>query len=190
MWANTPSWRSSLRRALLAAALVLAAPATALANAGAAPPLPNSVQAIAPNLTAKGGGLLTFLGIAVYDGWYWTSARGWPADGPYALDLVYHRDLDGGKIAQRSVDEIAKLGYGTPEQRARWGSLLAAILPDVRKGDRLTGVHMPDGSVRYFHNGRPIGEVAEPGFARAFFGIWLDPSTSRADFRQKLLGER
>ena len=42
--------------------------------------------------------------------------------------------------------------------------------------------------MRYFHNGKPIGEIAEPGFAQAFFGIWLDPKTSRADFREKLLG--
>ena len=42
--------------------------------------------------------------------------------------------------------------------------------------------------MRYFHNGTPIGEIADPGFAQAFFGIWLDPKSSRADFRQKLLG--
>jgi hypothetical protein len=153
------------------------------------PPLPRSVQEAAPGLEAKGGGLLTFFGIAVYDGWYWTAARGWPSEGTYALDLVYHRDLDGERIAQRSVDEIAKLGYGTPEQRARWGALMARIFPDVRKGDRLTGVHTDAGTVRYFLNGQPIGAIDEPGFARAFFGIWLDPRTSRADFRQKLLGQ-
>ena len=154
----------------------------------AAPPLPGSVQAAAPGLEVRGGGRLTFFGIAVYDGWYWSAEGGWPAGGAYALDLVYHRDLDGGRIVQRSVDEIAKLGYGTPEQRAHWGALMTRIFPDVRKGDRLTGVHTDAGAVRYFFNGNPIGVIDEPGFARAFFGIWLDPNTSRADFRQKLLG--
>lgn len=188
MWASTRSWRRkhALVALAMAGALTTAAPAEAFNTA--APPLPRTVQDIAPNLAVRGGGVLTFLGFSVYDGWYWTSARGWPADSAYALDLVYHRDLVGEMIAQRSVEEIAKLGYGTPEQRTRWGALMARIFPDVRKGDRLTGVHTAGGTVRYFHNGQPIGSIDEPGFARAFFAIWLDPKSSRADFRQKLLG--
>jgi hypothetical protein len=188
MWASTRSKR--VERARFAALLLGLAFAVA-AHASVTdrpPPLPAGVRELAPNLEARGGGQLTFLGIAIYDGWYWSAARGWPADVPYALDLVYHRDLDGEKIAQRSTEEIAKLGYGTPEQRARWGALMTRIFPDVRKGDRLTGVHTDTGAVRYFYNGRPIGTIDEPGFARAFFGIWLDPKSSRADFRQKLLG--
>lgn len=186
MWASTRSSRGRRGLALLLLAAALAVPAGA--RTLEAPPLPGGVRAVAPDLALQGGGVLTFLGFAVYDGWYWTSARGWPANGPYALDLVYHRDLVGDKIAQRSVEEIAKLGYGTPDERARWGALMARLFPDVRKGDRLTGVHTPDGAVRYFLNGQPIGSIEDPGFARAFFAIWLDPKTSRADFRQKLLG--
>lgn len=172
---------------LLASAVAMATPATPATAATAAPTLPRSVQDAAPGLAARGGGLMTFYGIAVYDGWYWAAPQGWP-HGDYALDLVYHRDLEGNKIAQRSVEEIAQLGYGTAEQRARWGALMTALFPDVRKGDRLTGVHAGNGAVRYFHNGRLIGTIDEPGFAQAFFGIWLDPKSSRADFRQKLLG--
>ena len=67
---------------------------------------------------------------------------------------------------------------------------MARIFPDVAKGDRLTGLYVPQGVVRYFHNGAPIGEIADAGFARAFFGIWFDPRTSRDDFRRRLLGER
>jgi hypothetical protein len=63
------------------------------------------------------------------------------------------------------------------------------LFPDVRKGDRLTGVNVPGRGAKFFHNGAAIGEIAEPGFARAFFGIWLDPKTSRPDFRKLLLGE-
>ena len=173
----------------LAFALALAVTAVS-ARAVDAPPLPSQVLALAPNLKVQGGGELTFFGISVYDGYYWSPTRGWTQDGPYALDLHYHRALDGAKIAERSVSEIAKLGYGTREQRTRWGEEMRRMFPDVRRGDRLTGVNLPGGVVRYFHNDKSIGEIADPGFARAFFGIWLDPKSSEADFRQLLLGEK
>jgi len=54
----------------------------------------------------------------------------------------------------------------------------------------LVAVSLDDGAVQYFHNGAPIGEIADPGFARAFFAIWLDPKSTRADFREKLLGRQ
>jgi hypothetical protein len=173
----------------LAFALILAMTAVPT-HAVNAPPLPPQVALLAPNLKVQGGGELTFFGISVYDGYYWSPTRGWSQDGPFALDLHYHRALDGEKIAERSVGEITKLGYGTAEQRSRWGEEMKRVFPDVRRGDRLTGVHLPGGVVRYFLNGKSIGEIADPGFARAFFGIWLDPKTSQLDFRQMLLGEK
>ncbi len=186
------STRSSvIERALLSAVLAVAVVSTpAIARPERAPTLPAVVADLAPGMKARGGGELTFFGISVYDAWYWSAARGWPHDGVYALDLHYHRDLDGAKIAQRSVEEIAKLDYGSAAKRSRWGEQMARIFPDVRRGDRITGLHTAAGTVRFFHNGTSIGEIAEPGFARAFFAIWLDPNTSRSDFRKKLLGSQ
>ena len=181
--------RVTARRVVAVLALAALAP-LALATADRAPPLPPDVARLAPGLKPQGGGLLTWFGVSVYDGWYWVDAREWPDEGPYALDLHYHRDLVGAKIAQRSVEEIAKLAYGSAGERARWGARMAQLFPDVRRGDRLTGVSLDGGAVRFFHNGAPIGEIADPGFARAFFAIWLDPKSSRADFRDKLLGRQ
>jgi hypothetical protein len=172
--------------ALTVAVAMSARPALALD----APPLPPQVAALAPGLKAQGGGELTFFGLSIYNGYFWSPRRGWKEDGPCALDLHYHRALDGAKIAERSLQEIAKLGYGTPEQRSRWGEQMRRLFPDVEKGDSLTGISLPGGIVRYFHNSRPIGEIDDAEFARAFFGIWLDPKTSEAAFRQLLLGEK
>ena len=152
------------------------------------PPLPPAVVAIAPGLRVLGGGEMTFFGLSIYDGWYWVDGPGWPADRAYAIDLHYRRSLDGVLIARRSVDEMEKLHRGTEAQRERWGEAMARIFPNVAKGDRITGLHLP-GTVRYFLNGAPIGEIADAEFAQAFFAIWLDPGSSRADFRKKLLGE-
>jgi hypothetical protein len=181
--------RSGRIRLLSAAAGALLTLAASLAAGVQAPPLPPAVTSLAPSLELRGGGELTFLGLSIYDAYYWSRLRDFASGQPFALDLHYHRKLDGGAIADRSVEEIAKQGHGSAEQRERWREAMRRIFPSVVKGDRLTGLHLPDGSARFFHNGRPIGDIADPGFARAFFGIWLDPRTSRPDLRRKLLGE-
>ena len=172
---------------LLAAALC-AVPAGAT-TVITAPPLPPAVAALLPQARLQGGGVLRFLGLSIYDGWYWSDAPGWSTERAFALDLHYHRALDGDRIAERSIDEMTQIGAGTAAQRGAWQLLLREIFPDVRPGDRITGVNLPPATVRYFHNGAPIGEVVDRDFARAFFGIWLDPRTSQRDYRRKLLGE-
>jgi len=182
--------RSSVRNALalLVAAAFACASALALGRS-APPPLPDPVVALAPEARAQGGGELKYFGLSVYDGFYWSAARSFSILQPFALDLHYHRNLKGDGIAERSIDEIRRLGIGSPDEHARWLGAMQRLFPDVRKGDRLTGVNVPGRGAKFFHNGAAIGEIAEPGFARAFFGIWLDPKTSRPDFRKLLLGE-
>ena len=188
--------RSSRAEALAVAAhvavvaLTLALPGVAAANhrAVVAPPLPPAVVAVAPGLAPQGGGEMSVLGLSIYDGWYWGEGHTWAPEHTFLIDLHYRRDLSGARIAERSSAEIEHLGRGTPEQRQRWADAMRQIFPDVAKGDRVTGVSLATGVVRFFLNGAPIGDIADREFARAFFGIWLDPRTSRADFRAKLLG--
>ena len=154
-----------------------------------APPLPAAIAALAPGLRPQGGGEMTFLGVSIYDGWYWSETHAWAPEGVHALDLHYHRNLDGASIAERSVAEIERIGAGDASQRQRWGEAMRRIFPSVRKGDRITGVNLPPGTARFFFNGQPIGVIDDREFARAFFGIWLDPRTSRPEYRKRLLGE-
>jgi len=177
-----------LPRLLAIAALFLQAHAHA-ADPPQAPALPPSVAAALPQIRMMGGGPFTFYGLSVYDGYLWTPGRAHSMQEPFALDLHYKRTLRGAAIADRSVDEIKKLGYGTAEQRMAWGVAMKRIFPDVADGDRITGVNLPGVGARFFKNGTLIGEVDDPAFAQAFFGIWLDPRTSRPDYRRLLLGQ-
>ena len=86
------------------------------------------------------------------------------------------------------LEEMDKQGSCNDEQRVRWGELLKKILPDVDAGDRLTGVNVPKRGVQFYQNGKLIGSIDDIAFARAFFGIWLDPATSEPALRQQLLG--
>lgn len=177
---------------LLSAFLLATAPCNAAAEFSA-PPLPAAVTSLAPNLEVKGGGEMTFMALSVYAAYFHCVDRarcGWSPDLPFALQLVYHRSLVGAKIAERSVEEIAKLGYGTADQRARWGTLMKQIFPDVVDGDCIIGLNLPQSGARYYYNGKPIGEIQDLEFAKAFFGIWLDPRTSEPALRKKLLSEQ
>jgi len=186
---NIPLSRADRARVL---ACALAAGVAAAASAGhlsvAAPPLPAAVAALAPDLRPQGGGEMKFFGLSIYDGWYWSRAHAWTPGGAYALDLHYHRNLEGASIAERSVAEIEGIGVGNSAQRQRWGEAMRRMFPNVRKGDRITGVSLPPGIARFYFNGQPIGEIDDPEFTRAFFGIWFDPRTSRPEFRAQLLG--
>ena len=59
---------------------------------------------------------------------------------------------------------------------------------NVAQGDRLTGVFVPKVGTRFFFNSRLIAEINDPAFGDAFFAIWLDEGTKRADLRRALLG--
>ena len=106
----------------------------------------------------------------------------------FALEISYARSLSGAAIAERSAAEIARLDLAASEgQRLGWLERMGAIFPDVRAGDRIAGVFDPRAGTRFFLNDRPIGSVADPAFARAFFGIWLDARTAAPQLREALL---
>ena len=168
------------------------APAWANAPANApAPALPATVMAQAGDeLAPLGRGRLTFWGFEVYDATLW-APKGFRASQyasqPFVLELTYQRNFSAGEISRVSLQEMRRHGDFDPAQAERWQSRLTAALPDVRRGDRLSGLHRPGQGVAFFHNGRPTGEIADPAFARLFFAIWLGEATSAPELRQALL---
>ena len=63
------------------------------------------------------------------------------------------------------------------------------VFADVKEGDRLTGVVTPTKTSKFFYNGAFRGEVLDPAFADAFFGIWLNEKSSQPRVRNLLLGK-
>lgn len=174
-----------VRKAVSALLLYTAAsmlPLPAVANE-AAP----HIRAHIPDATLVGTGRYTWFAFHVYDGTLYAPASRYAAGRPFALELAYARPLKGADIAQRSIDEIAKLGIGSDAERAAWLPVLAKLFPDVRENDRLTGVALGQKAPFYF-NGRAIGEISDAKLVQAFFAIWLDERTSAPGFRRKLLG--
>lgn len=137
-----------------------------------------------------GQGLLRFWGLEVYQASLWVGPAFRPesfASQPFALELEYRRAFKAGAIAERSIQEMRRLGTFSDSQAQRWQRALQAALPDVRPGDRIVGLHRPGLGARFEQGGRLLGEVADPEFARLFFAIWLSPATSEPTLREALL---
>jgi hypothetical protein len=135
-----------------------------------------------------GEGTLRWFGLKVYEARLWTAGGAPDFARPLRLELRYARALRGTAIAERSDEEIARLGFGSPAERAAWSEAMKRLFPDVAPGDTLAGEHVPGFGARFSRNGAPLGEVADPAFSRAFFSIWLDPRTSAPELRAALLG--
>lgn len=164
------------RRRLLAALPVLALPAL-WAHAQADPPATAGLQ-------RWGSGAFRRFGFLVYEATLWAGPQN-PTVPPLALQLTYRRAIRGAAIAEASVAELSRLNVA-PSVLDLWEQRMQALFPDVAPGDTLLGAHRGE-TASFFHNGRAIGEIAEPGFAGHFFGIWLDPRTSAPELRAALL---
>lgn len=149
--------------------------------------LPAVVDSTYGPLREVGSGRLRYLGFHVYDARLWSVAGAFDLDTRFALGLRYARTFKGGEIASRSAQEIRSLGAATEPQINRWLQQMRDVFVDVGAGDELIGVHDPAIGARFYLNGRRLGEIAEPSFARAFFAIWLDPKTSAPQLRAALL---
>jgi len=157
-----------------------------------APELPPEVASTIPSTEFAGKGKLTFFGLEVYESslWITPSFKGLSFENhSFALELHYLRNFSAVDIAKRSIEEMQRI-EPVPEQKvALWIKTLSEAFPNVKKGDRIVGVHKPDFGVTFWHNGKRSGEIRDADFSRQFFGIWLSPKTSEPKLRQALLSK-
>ena len=182
---------------MIGVASIVAAGSARASNTPAGESSPGLVRTALGEPREIGRGTLRFLGMRVYEAILWTAgtpraepreSATAPFDRDFALELVYAMDLSGVRIAERSDQEIGRQpDRGTAAQRAAWLARMRALFPDVRAGDRITGLYRVGGPTQFLLNDKPLGEVDDPAFGRAFFGIWLDPRTSEPALREALL---
>jgi hypothetical protein len=152
---------------------LLGLPWPALANA----------DAIA-GLKRWGSGEFRRYGFLVYAATLWAGDD--PQRPPLALRLDYQRSIAGKAIAAASVQEMRRF-VSDETLLQHWGEQMQRIFPDVEPGDHLLGVYDADGA-RFYQDDRLLGTIAAPGFAAAFFAIWLDARTRAPQLRAALMG--
>jgi hypothetical protein len=180
------NWNCTVvNRVLLAVLAFLLLPVCA-----AALTLPEPVSKEFPDLRLAGEGRLRWFGLHVYDATLWISGPRWTGEQRFALDIRYARDFKGRKLVQSSLDEMRRLGFGDDVLLEKWAGEMTRVLPDVRKGEHLTGVYRPALGADFYHQGRLVGSIADSAFARAFFAIWLDERTREPGLRRSLIGSK
>jgi Chalcone isomerase-like len=149
------------------------------------------VQSIA-NARNVGAARLKVWGFEVYDARLWAEPE-FNADSylrnSFALEIHYLRSFDNNAVADRSLKEMRGIGEMNETQAQQWLAQMRSIFPDIAQGDRLVGLHKPGVGASFVFNGKSVGEIRDPEFARLFFGIWLSPKTSHPKMRRELLGQ-
>ncbi len=151
---------------------------------------PPELQAALPVAELAGQATLRVWGFEVYQASLWVAPGFNAADyslHAFALELSYLRDFTGADIAMRSIREMRRQGPIEANLEAQWEAKMRAVFPSVKTGDRITGIQQPGVGAVFLINGRPLGTIADPVFAKAFFGIWLSPQTSEPRLRTALL---
>ncbi len=140
-----------------------------------------------------GQGTFTWFGLTIYHAQLWVGQQGYRADAPeaapFVLDLRYARALEGRKIAEASYDQMKKIGVGGEGQRQAWLVTMLRIFPDVKEGQHIGGVQLAGGGARFYLDGKPLADVPDAAFARAFFAIWLSPASTDKHLRGALLAD-
>jgi hypothetical protein len=134
----------------------------------------------------QGSGKLTWWGLHIYDASFY---RGATFSSPeFALDLRYQKSFSGSSIANRTIDEMKRIGV-SEVQAMSWGKQLATFLPNVEPGQSITAFYSPKQGTTFYYEGKQIAQIPGSDFSKAFFGIWLDPKTSAPTLRADLLGQ-
>jgi hypothetical protein len=151
---------------------------------------PAELSRVLPAANLAGQATLRFWGFDVYQASLWVEPgfkAAQYAQSAFALELRYLRDFAGADIAKRSIAEMRRQGPLDAQQAAQWEAQMRAVFTDVEARERITGINQPGVGAVFLRNGRPLGTIADPAFAKVFFGIWLSEQTSEPAMRSALI---
>jgi hypothetical protein len=175
-------------------ALLLGLPASATVRISGIEFSP-SVTITGAEVPLRGGGLFRYAVVfRVYTGVLYAPGEVPPdqildADVPKRLELHYLMAISGDDFRRSGNTLLEK--QQPPEVLASLAERLEtfnAAYRDVEAGDRYALEYHPETGTRLLKNGEELVRVPGLDFARAYFGIWLDPREPlSARFRDDLL---
>ena len=186
--------RAAIAATVLLLTLLLALPASATVRISGIEFAP-SVTINDAEVPLRGGGLFRYAVVfRVYTGVLYApgdvpASAILDADVPKRLELHYLMAISGDDFRRSGNTLLEK--QQPPEVLANLAERLEtfnAAYRDVEAGDRYALEYHPDTGTRLLKNGQELVRVPGLDFARAYFGIWLDPREPlSARFRDDLL---
>ena len=182
-----PAWPS-----LLLAGLVLSGPAEAREVAGVQ--VPETLQVSGRTLRLNGAGLRTRFLVEVYVGALYLEARSGDAaallaaDGPWAVTLVFRRDVDHQKILDAFASAFELNSPGQLERLKPRLEVFHAVLDDLRNGQTLRLHYLPGAGTTLTVPGGATATVDGRGFGEAILRTWLGEHPTDPGLKDALLG--
>lgn len=152
--------------------------------------VPSFIEEHVMDARPVGEGRMRYMMMDIYDATLYASRGEWVEGEPFALSLVYLRDLQGEKIADRAIQEIRQQGFEDEIRLAAWHEQMSAIFPDVTDQTRLTGIYDGRADTIFYLEDKEIGRINDPEFGVHFFNIWLGPRSSDRELYAELTGDR
>lgn len=146
---------------------------------------PPELQAVIAQKLPVGQASLSKLFFHVYDVSFWSDSHGWSKP-PYALVVTYDMDFTSTELVDRTYEEMQLVSNQPDTRLAHYADLLRGIYPSVSSGDRITALQKDRTTTVFYYNGKKLGKITDPEFAKSFFGIWLSPKSSEPNMQRQL----
>lgn len=150
--------------------------------------MPVAAATLTDGLKLVGEARLKVLFWSIYDSaLYSKSGRYTGLEPRLTLEISYLRRIGGKQLLGRTREEWEKKSI---EQNDidNWLLLLESILPDVKRGEKLTLQVEDNLSSSFYFNGELIGNIENIDFTKAFLAIWLSEESSYPTLQAKLVG--
>lgn len=177
-------------QALLALCLALLCACSGV-QASTAPVPPGELARDLEKPVLAGSGRLQVFGFSVYEARLWTAPQFQPerfGAHSFALEIFYARAISASMLTDATLKQMRALEAPPGVRQSDWFQALQGAFPDVKAGDRLTGLHLPDKGLRLYFNGQLHKAIDDPLLSQHFFAIWLSPATQEPRLRAQLLG--
>jgi hypothetical protein len=144
-------------------------------------------------LSLRGVSTFRYWGFRVYTGALYMPASETSTDavlGEISKKLVlrYHRSVSVDQIVEKSEENLREHPQLSVDYLRPFLSRIRAMYVPVEEGDSYSITYNPaQGTLSLFFNERLLGTIADPTFARAYFGIWLSNYSVSERFTDELL---
>jgi len=141
-------------------------------------------------LFKSGEGSLKRFGIPIYTAQLWIGrdvAQEELYDQPVMLRIAYDWNVSRDRFLQATRQEWKRLDGELDSREKEWLDELAGIYPDIKSGEKLSSLVIPDSGTRFYLDDNEIGRIDDADFGQSFLAIWLDENTRDTRMRAGLL---